>query len=100
VRRDSPGSLLLALSIYYRSGRWRSEYVIDLDENKVDGKILANVHYYEQGNVRPVLITWPVAEFSGVIGSVGYGSHALNIITFCRRDSLSGIICIEDPRPR
>lgn len=35
-----------------RSGRWRSEYVVDLDENKVDGKILVNVHYYEQGNVR------------------------------------------------
>lgn len=34
-----------------RSGRWRSEYVVDLDENKVDGRILVNVHYYEQGNV-------------------------------------------------
>jgi len=36
----------------YWSGRWRSEYVVDLDENKVDGRILANVHYYEQGNVQ------------------------------------------------
>jgi len=36
----------------YWSGRWRSEYVVDLDENKVHGKILANVHYYEQGNVQ------------------------------------------------
>jgi capping protein alpha len=34
------------------SGRWRSEYVVDLDENNVDGKILVNVHYYEQGNVQ------------------------------------------------
>jgi len=36
----------------YWSGRWRSEYVVDLSECKVDGKILANVHYYEQGNVQ------------------------------------------------
>lgn len=98
MRRNNPSSLSLPLSIYYRSGRWRSEYVIDLDENKVDGKILANVHYYEQGNVRPVLITWPVAEC--FIGPVGYGSHALNVITICRRDSLSSIICIEDPGSR
>jgi len=36
----------------YWSGRWRSEYRIDLEGNKVDGKILVNVHYYEQGNVQ------------------------------------------------
>jgi len=36
----------------YWSGRWRSEYVIDLNENKVSGKIFVNVHYYEQGNVQ------------------------------------------------
>ncbi|KAI5119207.1 hypothetical protein M0805_004462 [Coniferiporia weirii] len=36
----------------YWSGRWRSEYKIDLDSNKVEGKILVNVHYYEQGNVQ------------------------------------------------
>lgn len=35
-----------------RSGRWRSEYIVDLSENIVSGKILVNVHYYEQGNVR------------------------------------------------
>lgn len=34
------------------SGRWRSEYVVNLTENTVVGKILANVHYYEQGNVQ------------------------------------------------
>lgn len=39
-----------------RSGRWRSEYIVDLSENMVYGKILVNVHYYEQGNVRRVLI--------------------------------------------
>jgi capping protein alpha len=34
-----------------RSGRWRSEYVVDLNANQVHGRILVNVHYYEQGNV-------------------------------------------------
>ncbi|GLB38434.1 putative F-actin-capping proteins bind in a Ca(2)-independent manner to the fast growing ends of actin filaments (barbed end) thereby blocking the exchange of subunits at these ends [Lyophyllum shimeji] len=36
----------------YWSGRWRSEYVVDLNEDTVTGKILVNVHYYEQGNVQ------------------------------------------------
>lgn len=43
--------IYIAHSIFRRSGRWRSEYIIDLNENKVTGKILVNVHYYEQGNV-------------------------------------------------
>ncbi|KAH9925426.1 F-actin-capping protein subunit alpha [Epithele typhae] len=34
------------------SGRWRSEYVIDTAAKTVQGKILVNVHYYEQGNVQ------------------------------------------------
>jgi len=35
------------------SGRWRSHYEIDLAESKlIQGKILVNVHYYEQGNVQ------------------------------------------------
>ncbi|KAL5501674.1 CAP1 [Sanghuangporus vaninii] len=34
------------------SGRWRSEYRLDLESRKVEGKILVNVHYYEQGNVQ------------------------------------------------
>ncbi|KAF5369573.1 hypothetical protein D9758_002577 [Tetrapyrgos nigripes] len=36
----------------YWSGRWRSEYVVDLNEHTVQGKILVNIHYYEQGNVQ------------------------------------------------
>jgi capping protein (actin filament) muscle Z-line, alpha len=36
----------------FRSGRWRSEYAVDLTEGKVEGKIFINVHYYEQGNVQ------------------------------------------------
>ncbi|KAG9315930.1 F-actin-capping protein subunit alpha [Chiua virens] len=35
------------------SGRWRSQYQIDLGASKtITGKILVNVHYYEQGNVQ------------------------------------------------
>ncbi|KAI1794825.1 F-actin-capping protein subunit alpha [Ganoderma leucocontextum] len=34
------------------SGRWRSEYVLDTAAQTLVGKILLNVHYYEQGNVQ------------------------------------------------
>ncbi|KAL1711064.1 F-actin-capping protein subunit alpha [Schizophyllum commune] len=34
------------------SGRWRSEYTVDLNDNTINGKIWLNVHYYEQGNVQ------------------------------------------------
>ncbi|KAF9077600.1 F-actin-capping protein subunit alpha [Rhodocollybia butyracea] len=34
------------------SGRWRSEYIVDLNEHTVKGTMLVNVHYYEQGNVQ------------------------------------------------
>ncbi|EIN12525.1 F-actin capping protein alpha subunit [Punctularia strigosozonata HHB-11173 SS5] len=34
------------------SGRWRSEYVVDLAQQHAEGRILVNVHYYEQGNVQ------------------------------------------------
>ncbi|GJE88359.1 F-actin-capping protein subunit alpha [Phanerochaete sordida] len=34
------------------SGRWRSEYIVNLAERTLEGKILVNVHYYEQGNVQ------------------------------------------------
>lgn len=38
----------------YRSGRWRSEYTVDLTQNQITGRILINIHYYEQGNVSMV----------------------------------------------
>lgn len=47
--------------MYTRSGRWRSEYRIDLEGSKVEGKILVNVHYYEQGNVR--VFTPPIHSY-------------------------------------
>ncbi|KAI0264027.1 F-actin capping protein, alpha subunit [Gloeopeniophorella convolvens] len=38
--------------VNFWSGRWRSEYIVDLDARTIAGRILANVHYYEQGNVQ------------------------------------------------
>ncbi|KDR82700.1 hypothetical protein GALMADRAFT_238190 [Galerina marginata CBS 339.88] len=52
------------------SGRWRSEYTVDLTSNQVSGKILINIHYYEQGNVQ--LTTSHSVSFelpSGIIGA-------------------------------
>ncbi|KAJ3731048.1 F-actin-capping protein subunit alpha [Lentinula guzmanii] len=48
------------------SGRWRSEYIVDLNDHSMKGTILVNVHYYEQGNVqlsttRSISITLPPA---------------------------------------
>ncbi|KAG5638246.1 hypothetical protein H0H81_001015 [Sphagnurus paluster] len=43
----------------YWSGRWRSEYVVDLNENQVTGRILVHVHYYEQGNVSIISLFSP-----------------------------------------
>ncbi|KAF9481209.1 F-actin capping protein, alpha subunit [Pholiota conissans] len=43
------------------SGRWRSEYTVDLESKQVAGKMLINVHYYEQGNVQ--LATTNVISF-------------------------------------
>ncbi|KAG8874443.1 F-actin-capping protein subunit alpha [Tulasnella sp. 331] len=34
------------------SGRWRARYFVDLEQGLINGKILINVHYYEQGNVQ------------------------------------------------
>jgi len=41
------------------SGRWRSKYVVDLARGQVTGKVLINVHYYEQGNVQLQTIHTP-----------------------------------------
>ncbi|CAE6502477.1 unnamed protein product [Rhizoctonia solani] len=41
------------------SGRWRSEYSIDLEKGEISGKVLVNVHYYEQGNVQLQTIYTP-----------------------------------------
>lgn len=38
--------------VNFWSGRWRSEYIVDLHAQTITGRILVNVHYYEQGNVQ------------------------------------------------
>ncbi|KAJ7134535.1 F-actin-capping protein subunit alpha [Mycena epipterygia] len=56
--KDSPNQFVIQVVANkynpsnYWAGRWRSEYTIDLNENNIRGKILVNVHYYEQGNVQ------------------------------------------------
>ncbi|KAG6877130.1 hypothetical protein C0993_010082 [Termitomyces sp. T159_Od127] len=55
---DTPNQFIIQIvankynAANFCSGRWRSEYVVDLNENKVTGKVQVNVHYYEQGNVQ------------------------------------------------
>lgn len=52
-----------------RSGRWRSAYTIDFAENKVAGKVLVNVHYYEQGNVsHTYVLLLEKADVNGMLG--------------------------------
>ena len=59
--------------VFSRSGRWRSEYLIDLNLNRVKGRILVNVHYYEQGNVCSIgslTCMHMTITYSGPIGDV------------------------------
>ncbi|KAF9013440.1 F-actin capping protein, alpha subunit [Cyathus striatus] len=57
-KQDQPKSFVIQLvankynPTNFWSGRWRSEYTVDLNEKKVQGKMFVNVHYYEQGNVQ------------------------------------------------
>lgn len=44
------GSQLTVFNL--RTGRWRTQWVVDQAAEKVEGTILVEVHYYEQGNVR------------------------------------------------
>ncbi len=39
----------------YRTGRWRTEYIIDLQQPQVKGSIKVDVHYFEAGNVSNVV---------------------------------------------
>lgn len=36
----------------YWTGRWRSRYQVDWKQGTIQGEIVVNVHYYEQGNVQ------------------------------------------------
>jgi len=58
VNPSSPSvySILIDANKYnpanFWSGRWRSKYTIDFSKGVINGKVLINVHYYEQGNVQ------------------------------------------------
>ncbi|KAJ8463412.1 hypothetical protein ONZ45_g17590 [Pleurotus djamor] len=55
---DDPDKYIIQLvankynSANYWSGRWRSEYILTPKQALIKGRILVNVHYYEQGNVQ------------------------------------------------
>jgi len=44
----------------YWSGRWRSSYVLDLENGNLKGSIEVSVHYYEQGNVQLATTHTPI----------------------------------------
>ncbi|PIL22881.1 hypothetical protein GSI_15577 [Ganoderma sinense ZZ0214-1] len=65
------------------SGRWRSEYTLDLAAQTLTGKILLSVHYYEQGNVQlstthAVSLALPPAI--AVSGGAGAAAKALALV--------------------
>lgn len=53
---DSTIALILVANKYspqnFWNGRWRSTYVLDPSSNNFSGTVKADVHYYEDGNVR------------------------------------------------
>ena len=66
-----------------RSGRWRSEYIIDTAAKTLEGKILVNVHYYEQGNVQlstTHTISLPLPPAINPSGGASAASKALSLI--------------------
>lgn len=76
--------------ILHRSGRWRSQYHIDFSESRtIQGKILVNVHYYEQGNVGITPIA-PMPRAHPRIGPAG------NIARPLDTDTTSNCQCISE----
>ena len=66
-----------------RSGRWRSEYIVDTSAKSLEGKILVNVHYYEQGNVQlstTHTISLPLPPAINPSGGASAASKALSLI--------------------
>ncbi|KAF8527514.1 F-actin-capping protein subunit alpha [Hysterangium stoloniferum] len=64
----------------YWSGRWRSEYIVDIDEAKLRGKVLINVHYFEQGNVQLSTTHTPTFELTPAIISSPNAASASKIL--------------------
>ncbi|KAF7791418.1 hypothetical protein EIP86_002434 [Pleurotus ostreatoroseus] len=64
----------------YWSGRWRSEYIVNLAQRKIEGKIFLNVHYYEQGNVQLSTTHTISLEIPPAITSTNASSSASKIL--------------------
>ncbi|KAF8574893.1 F-actin capping protein, alpha subunit [Ramaria rubella] len=62
------------------SGRWRSEYIVDIDEAKLHGSVLINVHYFEQGNVQLSTNYSPTFELTPAVISSPNASSASKIL--------------------
>lgn len=45
------------------SGRWRSEYLVDVEAGEVTGLVRIDVHYYENGNVQLTTSHTPIISF-------------------------------------
>jgi len=68
---DSAIALILVANKYspqnFWNGRWRSAYILDPSSSSIRGTIKADVHYYEDGNVR--MATSKKVEISSGTGS-------------------------------
>jgi F-actin capping protein alpha subunit len=80
-----------------RSGRWRSEYIIDLNEHKLLGRILVNVHYYEQGNVSSSYLIHAAVIRSAATGPIIYNARHLVDIAVTHY-IFPNYVNIKDPR--
>lgn len=49
----SPTKTVWGMQLTYRTGRWRTRWIVDQAAGEVSGSINVDVHYYEQGNVGP-----------------------------------------------
>jgi capping protein alpha len=52
----------------YWSGRWRSQYDVNMSKGEVTGKVFIDVHYYEQGNVQLTTSHSPTFTFPTTSG--------------------------------
>lgn len=78
-----------------RSGRWRSEYLVDLNKNQVVGKVLVNVHYYEQGNVK--LFTLSMLNcVDNLLGSTSNDSQYIILTTPSCGHISAKFVCFKD----
>ncbi|KAJ3544047.1 hypothetical protein NM688_g5788 [Phlebia brevispora] len=68
------------------SGRWRSEYIVDLTNRKLEGRILVNVHYYEQGNVQLATTHTVSMELPPTITSANATGSASKILALIEKE--------------